>query len=87
MVTAACDGGCGKVVRAKRFDIIPAQYYVCGHVCEAKLPAPESYQVRIVECEAFGKLFGVIDRFPTREERQEMGIFLGASGRSRLRTS
>lgn len=75
------------MVSAKHSTIIPAQYYVCGHVCESKLPLPESYQVRIVDTDAFGRLFGVTDRFPTKEEREEMGIYMRSSGRSRKRSS
>ena len=69
LITAQCDGGCGKIEHADKRSVRSAVYYVCSPICEAKLPALAFGSLRVSDYEAFGTFTGITDRPPTGVER------------------
>lgn len=67
-----CDGGCGKTQSVRPRHVRPATWYVCGQVCEIRLPPKDQRLVRIIEYNAAGGFTGVTDRIPTIEERKSV---------------
>lgn len=68
-IEVRCDGGCGKTQSIRKRRIRKAAFYVCSHICEAKLPRKPEVFVRVVDYNACGGFTGITDRAPSPWER------------------